>query len=70
MIAQCRGPEKKMGFVNIIAAMIIQRNIITRQVHSQGNVCVVTRIIIHQRHKKPGYIHQSKQEKKKKIDPV
>jgi len=70
MIAQRRGPEKKMRFINIITAMIIQRNVIAGKIHSQSNIGVMSRIIIHQGNKKPGDINQSQQREKKNICAV
>src|SRR5688572_4526040 len=42
MIAQCRCPKKKMGFIYIIAAMVIKGYVITGQIHSKGNGCMVS----------------------------
>ena len=36
-----------------------QGNIITREVHAQSNICMVCRIIIHQRNKQTNDVNQS-----------
>ena len=58
MIAQCCDPEKKMWFINIIAAVVNQVYIISRQVHPQCNIGVVAGVIIHQRNKEPGDVYE------------
>lgn len=70
MIAECRYPEKKMRFVNIIAPVIDHVYIVTGQVHSQTYIGMVPGIIIHQRHKQPGNIYKAKQGIKKYISTI
>ena len=67
MVAECRYPEKKMWLVNIIATVINHVNIVTGEVHSQSYIGMVPGIIIHQRHKQPGDINQTKEGIKKNI---
>ncbi len=41
--------------------MVYQVHIITRQVHVQGNIGMMGRVIIHQGHKKPDNINKTQQ---------
>lgn len=57
----------QVRFIQVVLAIIDQRNIITRLVHMQRDIGMMGGIIIHQRHKQTGDIHDSQQEEKQRI---
>ena len=59
-----------MGFVQVIFAIVYQVHIVSRQIHSQGNVSVVGGIIIHQRNKQAAHINKSQQCEEKSVNTV
>lgn len=56
-----------MRLIEVIFSIIYQRYIIAGEVHVQGNIGMMGRVIVHQGYKKAGGIHQSQQGKKKII---
>ena len=59
-----------MWLIDIIATMIDKIYIVAGEIHSQTNIRMVRRIVIHQWYKKPGDINQSQQREQKKICAV
>ena len=57
-----------MGLVEIIFSTVNQLNIITGEIHVQGNVGMMSRIIIEKGHEKPDHINDAEQKKQKPIN--
>src|SRR5438876_1209978 len=59
-----------MWFIKIIAGLVHQAYIITGKIHMQCNICMMCRIVIHQRNKQTNNINQAEQGKKEFINAV
>ena len=57
-----------MRFIQVITGMIDQGHIITGEVHVEGDIGVMGRVIIHQRYKQADEIHQSQQGKQEQVN--
>lgn len=58
----------QMWFIQVITAMVYKVHIIACQVHVQGNIGMVGRVIVHQRDKKPDDVNNTQQCKKQKVN--
>ena len=67
-IAKSAKPEKQMRFIQIILPCINEIHIVAVQIHVHGNIGMMRRIIVHQRHEQAGDINQSEHRKKKNIN--
>ena len=56
-----------MGLVEVVFSIIDQVYVVTREVHSEGNIGMVSRIIIHQRDKQTNDINNAQERKKENI---